>query len=40
MPDFMTVFNNLSLTQMAKFFNDVEMGDVSGAGAAPCRGPY
>jgi hypothetical protein len=39
MYDFMTDFDTPSPTQMAEFFNDVEMGDVSGAHAAPGMDP-
>jgi hypothetical protein len=35
MHDFMTDFDTPSPTQMAEFFNDMEIGDVSGAHAAP-----
>jgi hypothetical protein len=39
MHDFMTDFDTHSLTQMAEFFNDVEMRDVSGAHIAPAVDP-
>ncbi len=35
----MTDFDTPSLTQMAGFFNHVEMRDVSSAGAAPAVDP-
>jgi hypothetical protein len=39
MYNLMTDFNTPSPTQMTEFFNDMEMGDVSGAHAAPTVDP-